>query len=379
MDAGKMKVLALQLSKGGGDRLRELIEQTAVVEAAGFETAVEEFERKAIQLQPPLLVIEYDPGQQILADMLGRLRRTTPNGAVIAVSKDKDPDSILGAMRQGVREYLVEPVSAADFNAAVLRLKKEAGGPGQAQGPLIVVMGVKGGVGASHLAINLAWSLSQKYAQRIGLIDLDLGGGDLSFLLDMEPKRTMSDLAANFDSVDSLFLDSLMSEVAPGLRLLAAPTDLVAAEEIAGQHISRALEHLIEGHSMVVADAPSRLNEASLTALDASAIACLVMEPTIIGLKAAKRMLTLSQRLGYNPEKLALVVNRADAKGAISRREMESVLKAPILASLPNDSKSLMEAANAGIPVLREYPRSNWAKAVNKLAGDLMTRFGEKA
>ena len=116
--------------------------------------------------------------------------------------------------------------------------------------------------------------------------------------------------------------------------------------------------------------------QVSLLALDRCELVLLVMEPTLVGLKAAKRLVALSEQLGHGPEKIAPVVNRADAKGSVPAGEVKRVLDRKVAAWLPNDSKSIMEAGNAGRPVLRDRPRVSWSKTVIKLADGLMKSWG---
>ena len=141
---------------------------------------------------------------------------------------------------------------------------------GKPQGDIVSVMGAKGGVGASSLAVSLGWCMSRQMEQGVALVDLDLYSGDLAHLLDIKPQRNLADVAAGFERLDNLYLNSLLCEVSPNLRLLAAPDDPVAAEDVHSAQVDRALDHLADSHGMVVLDLPCRLDEMVLTALDRS-------------------------------------------------------------------------------------------------------------
>ena len=97
----------------------------------------------------------------------------------------------------------------------------------------------------------------------------------------------------------------------------------------------------------------------------------MVVEPSVVGLKSARRLQHLFDRLGVPATKLALVVNRDGAKGCVARTEIERVVGRQVLAYLPNDSQAVMEAGNAGRPVVQDWPRSKWTKAVAALAKHL--------
>ena len=208
------------------------------------------------------------------------------------------------------------------------------------------------------------------------MVDLDLGGGDMAFLLDQKPQRDLTDVAINFDRLDNMFMESILSEVSPGLRLLAAPQDPVAAEDISSAHVERSLERLTDLCNHVVIDLPSRLDETGLMVLDRSELVLLVLEPTVVCLKAARRLLNLAERLVQQTNRLKLVVNRDGAKGCLPPTEVRRALGREVLAFLPNDSVNLMEAANAGRPVVSDRPRAKWSKSVQRLAEE-MGKAGE--
>ncbi len=373
------QVLALHLTRSGAERLREMVSSSPMARLIGLEASAEEFERKAIQLQPDVLLVEYLAEDHGLPDLLERLRRSVPRGAVVALANSREPDEILKAMRLGVREYLVEPAGETAFNDAVLRLLRQGSTSGQPRAVVLAVMGVKGGVGGSHLAVNLAWAFSQSLGQRVALADLDLSGGDLALLLDVEPMRDLTNVASEFTRLDAVLMDSLLTEVAPGLRLLAAPVDPVAAEGVTAQHVGRALDHLADAHSVVILDLSSHLSEVSLLAQDRADMIILVVEPTVVGLKSARRLLHLGERLGHNASKWCLVVNRDGAKGCVPRAEVQRALGKQALAFLPNDSQIIMESSNAGRPVLRDWPRAKWSKEVMSLAKHLLDAQGGKS
>jgi pilus assembly protein CpaE len=360
------QVLALYHTRQGAERLQKMVAGSAIAKLQGLENSQEEFERKAVQQQPQIMLVEFSADENGLPDLLERLRRSVPRGAVVAAADSQDPELIITAMRLGVREFLTQDDDARAFNEAALRFMRQIQTSAQPAGSIISVIGVKGGVGASHLALNLGWCLSQQQGQRVALVDLDLAGGDLSFLLDLTPERNLVDVARNFERLDPLFMDSLLSEVAPGLRLLSAPTDAVAAEDVTPEHVGRALEELAQAHAMVVVDLPSRIDDVTLLALDQSNLILMLMEPTLVGLKAARRMQGLSRQLGHDPEKVHFLVNRFGSKGSLSKADVKKVLEADVLHWLPNDSRTIMSAGNAGRPVLRDWPRSPWAKSMLK-------------
>jgi pilus assembly protein CpaE len=370
------QVLAWHQTRQGAERLKELISGSAVSRLAGLESSPEKLRNLAEEIQPEVILLEMGEDLNGLMTLVDQVRRVSPRSWPIVLSQTKDPDLILKAMRLGVREYMVEPTTSQDFNDAILRLRRVHQAPGKAAGVLISCMGAKGGVGTSHICLNLAWSLSQQEKMSTVLVDLDLAGGDLAYLLDLEPDRNLADVSQNIERLDAVFMENLLSEVGDGLHLLGAPPDPVVAEEVRAEHVERGLQHLADNHRFVIMDLPSRIDEVTLTALDLSDVIVMIVEPTLVGLKAARRTLGLSKRLGHDQSKVNLVVNRFGSKGSLAKRDVEKALGREVLAWLDNDSRTLLAAGNAGRPALVGWPRSPWCKQVVKLAQALCDLTG---
>ncbi len=375
MEDSRTQVLALHQSRRGADRIRELVGSAPAARLVGLEGDLPLFEAKALKLKPHILLVELPEQVNGLGEVLERVQRAAPQSAIVALAHSRDPEQIIAALRLGVREYLSEPVAPGAFNDAVLRLMRLQAAGGRPAGRVLAVMGVKGGVGTSLVALNLAWCLSREPRHRVALVDLDLQAGDLALLLDQKPERDLAEVAANFERLDAVFVSSLLREVSPGLNFLAAPRDPVAAEDIRPEHLARALDHLSDSHSLVVLDLPNRLDETSLMVLDRAQALVLVLEPSLSGLTATLRLSTLLDRLEHPVQKRLLVVNGYGVKGGLERSQLQRVLGREPEALLPHDSKLILEAINSGRPVCRQWPRSRWSRRLARLAGHLAQRL----
>ena len=78
---------------------------------------------------------------------------------------------------------------------------------------------------------------------------------------------------------------------------------------------------------------------------------------------------------GYAREKTWLVVNRADAKGGVSSRDIEARLRLVISAQIPDDQPLAIHAINRGVPVGMSHPRSALAQAYERFARHLLNEL----
>lgn len=365
-------VLAWHQTKRGGEVIRNMVASSPKARLAGLEDTMEQLEQRALDISPDIIVVEMPGGINGSGPMLERLRRQIPRSALMVISDSENPDDILSALRLGAREYLTEPVEPGVFNEAVLRLMRQKDTLGTTQGRIISVMGVKGGVGASSVALNLAWIANREPGHKITLLDLDLFSGDLAWMLDLKPRQDLTQISQDFERLDASFLAGILTEVRPGLKLAAAPLDPIAAEDIKTEHTIRAVELLSDTQDLVIVDLPSRLDENSLVVLERSDRVLLILEPTVVSLRAARRLLSLGEGVWGDENKLSIVVNRDGAKGCLPHAEMERALGRKPLAYLPNDTRIVMEAANSGRPVLNENPRVKWSKVLKGLTYSLL-------
>ncbi len=371
MAGNECLLLIYQRTAGAQKLLQRFLAAAPQVKVLGQAGTVTELERLAGQAQPDFVAVEYSAQDGELSELLGRFGRLAPRSQLIAVAEARDPETIVEALRHGVREFLTSSDADNALAAAVNRLWRPEG-QDTPSGRTLAIMGVKGGYGSSHLALNLAWVMSQRFGHRVALVDLDVYSGNLSFLLDVRVKNDLAEVSRSHERLDAALMSNMVTEAAPGLRLLAAPQDIVDAEGISPDHVAKALDFLVRDHAWVVLDLPSRLGDIGLLALDRAETVLVVVEPTLPALKAANRLLGVTEKLGYGPPKMQLVVNRSDIKSGVPARDIKEILRHEVLAWLPNDTLTITESANHGTPAAKLHPKSAWPKAVHQLAGKLL-------
>lgn len=373
MEQNRANLAALHLSRQGVKRIRELAGQCPFIKLVESTSDLEVFEHQVRQTQPAMVLAEFSPERPDLLALLDRIRQAAPNTLLMALSSSSEAEHVRLAMHHGVREFLDMGVGNEEFNQAVaklLRMGQESAGIGQ----LVALIGVKGSMGASHLALNLCRVMSKEMQRRTVLYDLDFANADQSTLLDIDPKHNMTHLVANYERMDGALLDSLITKTPDGFNLLAAPGSHVEAEMIEPKHVSRTLDLLLYSWEVVLADLSSRWDEISLATLERADQVLLMADPSILALKRAQRILDLIRHMGKTYHNLTVVVNRSDSRHGISKSDIKKILQNRPLLWLPNATKEVMQAGNAGRPVVDIYPRSKWSKAVRAMAEDLVKK-----
>lgn len=315
---------------------------------------------------------------------------------VIIISVQFEQDYMRSAMLAGARDYQTKPFSADElvncirrvYQAALPTFKKIEEGrrpvvtamavpsevavvEGAASGlrvPLYLAYSPRGGTGVSAIAINLAAALDQ-IQHGVTLIDTDLQFGDLPAHLDMRPTKSLADLTAS-NRPDAETLPDLLQAHSSGIKVLFAPPKPETAELITGSMLVQAARRLRDRSSAVVIDTCSYLTDQNLALIDIVSLVLLVITPELASVKNARIFCDTAPHLGLSPERIVLVINRANLPGGISAAQVEKVMGLPRVFTVPDDPK-LRYASVKGVTIFQLDANAPSAQAINALAHGL--------
>ncbi|MGI9254579.1 MAG: AAA family ATPase, partial [Thermomicrobiales bacterium] len=247
---------------------------------------------------------------------------------------------------------------------------REQGTPATRLGTIITVFGVKGGIGKSTIANNVATALAQETRQHVALLDLDLQYGDDAVMLDIVPEWTICDAVRELDPRKPHSIERFLTPHGSRVKLLAAPPTPQAAGELTSAQIGQVLEMLAATHDYVVVDTSAQIDEVSALALDASTIVLLVVTPEVPCVKRTKSALALLEESGYSRDKVKLIINRADPESEVPPAEIEKALNYPVHARIPDD-RAVARGISLGVPVVMSAPKSEAGQALLALVRGL--------
>jgi len=351
--------------------LEQTLQRYAYSRISRLETVAEALELISKQ-HLDLLIVPIDAVDELQLAALDRASRRERHTGIIATGTRADPELMLRAMRAGIQEFLVRPLVLTDAVAAVERLHRRTH-TGVVSGQNFAVYSAKGGVGASTVAVNLAYALSAHVSEaRVAIADLAIPGGDVKILLNVRPAYDLGDVAGKPDRLDAELLNSVLVPATDGLWVLAAPERPEADEAIDAGVVASILQHLRASFNFTVTDCDSPMSDRTLVALDDADRILLVTELKVPAMRAAQRTLGIFRRLGYPNEKLCIVVNRYQSNDVLTASDATNLLKADIFMKLPNDYKSASESATSGVPIIKSHPDSRLAVAYQQFAQKLV-------
>src|SRR5581483_9480674 len=332
------------------------------------------------QSHPDLVVVALDADHAKAMQLIQHLAGEFAGLPILAVSARGDGQSILAALRAGAKEFLTQPVVLEELLTCLQRLRSSRSSDGsiqingvpKAESLVVAVIGSRGGIGCTSLAVNLGCNLAQVPGHNVALVDLDLALGDADVALDLIPDYTLADVAMNIDRLDMTFLRRSLCKHACGLSLLPHPVQMEDISLIHEDHLGRVIGLLRASYSHLVFDLSKRFTPTDLTAMRASDVILLVAQLELTSLRNVVRMLhTLHQEEGLGA-KVKVVLNRVGSDdGEISLEKAAETVGQPIFWQIPNDYKAMVGARNAGVPLLTHAPKSRTQASIASLAETL--------
>jgi pilus assembly protein CpaE len=324
-----------------------------------------------------LLILELDEDRGKTLSQVQAILATSPGTEIFLTSSRLEPEVLLEAFRAGVKEFIPQPINRAELEDALLRFKERHRGKPPAtvkRGKLITIIGSKGGVGTTTIAVNLAVSLRQANPDHsVALVDLNPQFGDAALFLDMEPAHTMGDVANNMTRLDETYLLSILSKHSSGLYLLPSANTVEEIGLLTPEAAEKTLELLQTMFDYVVIDSGDSLADTTLATLNISPTVFLVCTLTVPVLRNTKRLLNILSHLRYPTDHINILVNRFEKHTEVSLADMEVVLGRQASWMIPNDYFTTMNAINKGQPLAAISARAEVTKNFSKLAQTFIT------
>ncbi len=303
------------------------------------------------------------------------LSSSLPECPVIALSSSTNPTTMRKAMLAGARDFLGMPVQRAELRRAIDLVVKQAENRRVSrqvrsshpveQGCLITVVGPKGGIGKTTMAINLGVSMARS-RHNVALVDLDTHVGAAAVMLDLMPRQGIMDLAQSLDQADVELLKTFMTPHPSGLHLLAAPLHPAAGEDLGWEDLSAILGLVTATYEYVVVDLPTVVDQRVERVLRLSTYILLLTSLEVAGIRVTKRHLETMRHWEFAEDKIKLVVNVANAANSVAKTDIEAALDFPVFWNVPYDPHVAM-ASQAGQSLVELHPTSRAAQAITSL------------
>jgi len=277
---------------------------------------------------PECIIVDISGADMPASQMHDLAELCEPGVTVIAIGDRNDVGLYRDLVKAGVTEYIVKPVTPQLLAKALSPLPAAPEGSpiSRKLGTVVAVVGARGGVGTTTLAINLAWFLADRQHRRILLLDLDLQNGDCALALNLRPTPGLREALTSPLRIDNVFLDRVVAVHSERLFVLSAEEPLRADAEFEAEAVETLVGALRTQFHYVIADVPRIPAAPFRRALDIADIRVVVADQTLRSVRDAVR---LRDALGDGDaaHRNLLVVNRSGEGGrqALTLEEMAKV------------------------------------------------------
>ena len=303
-------------------------------------------------------------------------------GEIFLISKHFGPELLLKAMRSGAKEFFSHPIKKEEITQALVRhlerVEKPKTEKTEKAGRIVQVIGSKGGVGTTSVAVNLAVCLAEKKSgQSVAILDTKILYGEVPLFLEIKPSYHWGEITDNISRLDTTFLLNILSRHSTGVYVLPSPAYLNSHKPAT----PRTMEHLLalmQGmFDFIVVDGGQPLDETCLRVIELSDTVLLVSTLSLQCLANTNKLLKSFHALGYpTKNRLKVIINRYHKNTEISLRDAEAGIERKVFWTIPNDYRTSLSSINQGKPFSQSSSKTAIAKSINELAESLLK--GEK-
>lgn len=287
---------------------------------------------------------------------LKRISESFPGCPIIAgVNPREHPELIMAANRAGAAQVAMLPIQNEDIRQAVHAIHRLFQTTRKSN-EVIAVAGVTGGCGATSIAINLAYELSQTRCLETALIELTPQLGIHATYLNLDPRFTTQDLLRDIHRVDGHMISQAMTRVSDRFQALVAPFRSINKSCHSAPHLIHLIESARETAEVVILDFPCTYDDAFFETIVAADHILLVGEQNIASIRSL--LLVRESILSENPRSSPqIVVNRFEpGLPGFNAQKLEQTLKISKLFTVANEYAKVSAALNSGKPIRAAAP-----------------------
>ena len=368
--AARIRALVALDAGVDSNTIQSMLPDNSTIEVVGIINGLEESWRTLQETESDLLIVACEGYSDRALYFIDAAVKDQGDRPVVVMTTGSPNGFVRRVFESGADDILTlpEPTERIAFalEKAVARRRGAAVASGIALAPMICVLGPKGGTGKTLVSTNLSVSLALA-GHKVALVDLDLQFGDIGLSLGLRPDKTIHDLVRSGGSLDADKLGAYLVRHESGLNVLMAPTRPDQASAVTVDFLRDVFTTLRSMCDYVIVDTPPGFTPEVIAAIDLSSDVCIVGMLDSLSLKNTKLGLETLELMGYDPQHITLVLNRADTRVGITLEDVDAIIGRSPQVFIPSD-RQIPISVNDGTPIVIQEERSEAARAFQKLA-----------
>ncbi|HEY85619.1 MAG TPA: response regulator/pilus assembly protein [Chloroflexi bacterium] len=275
------------------------------------------------------------------------------------------------ALDAGATEYMPKTLTPTEIVSQVKKLLGEDTPAAQEQlGATFAFFSLRGGVGLSSLAVNVAVALAYSQKTPVCLTDLNPFAGHAGLMLGLQPKTHLQTVLSSPSPVSGPVLREHLGDHVSGVQLLASPL-LPSPTSAAQNQVEAVITALRSEFKFSILDLPHIPDSATLEILAKVTKLVLVLSPDMPSLQSAVAGAQLLTQAGITAEQIAPVLNHNSPASGLSKEIIQKTIRLPLAAEIPFEA-GMMAAINSGKTLVLHNPKSPTSLAIARLAVTLV-------
>lgn len=331
---------------------------------------------------PDVVIIDDNIGNENLTSIVHQILLTSPYVGIIILVSEHSSSQFKSYMNVGARDLLLKPYTSSDLAHSISTVYKHIQELKSSitensatiltkSSKMITVFSTKGGVGKSVISTLLTTGLASHFREETVIIDLDLQFGDVSLLLDLKPKKTISNIIDQVDKISGEELRKMLTKHEKGMYVLPSPQNPEEEEFITEEGLTKVFKLLKQEFDFVIVDSPPGFTNQAIVALEQSDTIFFITSPEIIALKNTKNGLNTFKQLEISMDKVHLLVNRYSPRSKISTSKIEQILSQRVHATISDDYEHVTEFLNLGDPSIIYDSKTKINKELKQIINNL--------
>ncbi len=344
------------------------------IQMGGLTAAVEAYQSSPT---PNVIILESENrGDDILGSLDKLAEHCDPGTRVVVIGRANDVMLYRELVRRGVSDYLIAPVGALQVVRSVCGLFSAP--DAKPVGRVIAVVGAKGGVGASTVAHNVAFSIARDLKLDSVVSDLDLAFGTAGLDFNQDPPQGIAEAVFSPDRVDNAFVDRLLAKCTDHLSLLAALATLDRVYDFTADAFESIFDSLRSTVPCAVLDVPHQWVGWTKQTLIAADDILIVAAPDLANLRNAKNIYDFLKASRPNDHRPLYCLNQVGVpkRPEIKAADFAKALEAEPIAVIPFEPQLFGAAANNG-QMIAEISANHRTAEMFRALGQRLTGRGE--
>ena len=374
--ADQIRLLVIEDVPQVASHMRSLLQAQSQIKMLDVVTAGERAVAAVSEFKPDVVIVDaLLQGRVQGTDVAHGIRQAEPQVGLVMLTVPQNPVS--ESAERGIDSVLTMPFSGFDLTTIVRKTFEQRSVEASRAGSMLIsLFSPKGGVGRTTIAYNLAVSLGKEH--RVCLVDGSLQFSDLRGLLRV-PANAPSIVNLPTDRIREQDVQEVAWKDPSGIDILLAPPRVEMAEMVTVRDIEKALSMLRQLYEFVIIDTRAGLGDDVLVFLDASDVILQVLTYDSMAIRNLAMAREAFDAIGYPATKLAIVLNRSDSTGGISKADVESALGATVDYEIVSDGRLVVAANNEGVSFVSGSPDAPISQGVRTIAASLSAHLRERA